>query len=162
MTARWRCTRALDQDANTGEQRLRRNNNRPMRLAAGNLLGHLRDKSFERIATFEDDVDDLQIDRELVIAREIQEGFQLVREVLHGNQIQETRTAFEGMERPEDGVQRIRVLWILLERPHAQLDVLQMLGGLIDKLVQQFAIALDVHHERLLRWQDRRRRRRRR
>ena len=75
----------------------------------------LRRELLQRVATFEDDVDDVGVDGELVLARGIEQGFEFVSESLNRQEIQKARAAFERMERAEDRVERVGVRRIVLK-----------------------------------------------
>ena len=105
---------------------------------------------FQGVAAAQDELDDGPIDGELVLTREVEQGFQHVRQFVDGKKIQETRAAFESVERPKYRVQRLGVARVVLQHEHALLDVVQVLARFIDEFAKQITVVTDVCVERHL------------
>jgi hypothetical protein len=124
-----------------GAQIAHRHDDWGWRFLAVQLPVHLLNKALESIGPRQNDVDDPVIDGELVFAGQVQERFQFVSQHADRPQVQKTGAAFEGMERSEDGVQRVGVAGVVFQGQNTELNILQVLAGFVDKLPQQFAVS---------------------
>ena len=143
-----RCRRVRENDFDAGDQCASRHKDRLTHIVAVQLCKNLRGELLQRVAALENDVNDRRTDGELMLACGVEQGFEFVRERLDGQEIKETRAAFECVERTEDRVERVGVGGVVFEHEHAVLDVRQMFLGFVDELAEEFAVGLQIHGER--------------
>ena len=96
------------------------------------------------IRSGQNQVNDFRVDGELRLSDGIQQGLQIMSQVLHGSQMKKTGTSLECMKSPKDGIDRARVSRIRLENNQTLLDLLQKLRGLRQKLPQKLRILRKV------------------
>ena len=130
--------------AHLQEQLQRRHANHRAGILAAELPPDRVDEPFEGVAPGQDEIDDLLVDLEFGGARQIEDGLQLVGQILDRQQIQKSRAALEGVERAENGAQRLGIVGLGFQHQHALLDVLQMFLRFRTELDEQLTIALDV------------------
>ena len=109
---------------------------RPHRLDREQGLTHV-------VRALQDDVDESGIDRHPGIAREIEQGFDLVRELLDAGEVQKSGQSFDGVKSAKDGVDRLRISRIVLEREQLSFDAGKMFSGFHDEVCYQFGILIE-------------------
>jgi hypothetical protein len=97
-----------------------------------------------RVAALQHGGDNGRIEPEFAIARQIEQGLDLVREGVHRRQVEKTGDALDRMERTEDLIQRVAVFRLSIEDEQRRLDVSQVIEGLGVEFQEEFPIFVEV------------------
>ena len=92
------------------------------------------DHALEDVHRLEDEVDDGVGDPEAVAPRVVEERLHGVGELVDPGEVEKTRHPFDRVKRPEDGVDALLVTRRLFQVDDVELDRLQVLHGLRDKI----------------------------
>ena len=103
------------------------------------------DEILQNIFSRENDIDDFRIEEQATRAGGIQKTFQLMRKAVDRHEAQESRCPLERVEGSKNRAEHLRVIGPFFKNQYALLDIFKVLTGLIDKLTQDIAIALQVH-----------------
>ena len=122
--------------------------NRGQRAGTVHLAINLVEKLFEHIPAAQNQFNDGGINRELVLAGEVEQGFQHMGQPVDRDQIEKAGTALERVEGAEDGVQSLGIGGVVFQHKDAALNVVQMLAGFVDEFAEQFGVIGQIQCQR--------------
>ena len=96
------------------------------------------------VAAEKDLGDDLRIEPDLAIAGEIEQRLDLVRQRVHRHEAKKPGDSLDGVKRPEDGVERLGLVWLQFEGEQRRLDLLEVFDGFGVELREQLTVLIET------------------